>query len=233
RKLMLHEAGAKHLLYVGELSAEDEWLAREESLRITYIAAETGRESEGHGDVDPTQSLPAIAPDDAAYIFFTSGTTGTPKGILGCHKGLSHFLQWQSETFRIGPSDRAAQLTTLSFDVVLRDIFTPLVSGATLCLPDEPDNFGPDQLIAWLGREKITCLHTVPSLAQYWLAHSSGRVPLPDLRYVFFAGEPLLDTLVRRWREVLSETGEIINLYGPTETTLAKCFYRVPQVPAV
>ena len=175
------------------------------------------------------REMPSVAPDDPAYIFFTSGTTGKPKGVLGRHKGLSHFLQWQRETFGIGSADRAAQLTALSFDVVLRDILTPLTSGATLCLPDDPEDFGPDRVIDWLERESITMLHAVPSLAQFWLSHASRRdARRHGPRYVFFAGEPLLDTLVRRWRELLPVTGEVVNLYGPTETTLAKCCYRVP-----
>ncbi len=74
-------------------------------------------------------------PDDAAYIFFTSGTTGTPKGVVGSHKGLSHFLNWQRTQFAVGPTDRVAQVTGLMFDVVMREMFLPLTSGATLCIP--------------------------------------------------------------------------------------------------
>ena len=78
--------------------------------------------------------LPAPLPDDPAYVFFTSGTTGVPKAVVGVHKGLAHFVSWQRDTFGVGPSDRVAQVTGLSFDVVLREIFLPLVSGAALCL---------------------------------------------------------------------------------------------------
>ena len=175
--------------------------------------------------------LSQLSTDDAACIFFTSGTTGIPKGILGCHKSLSHFLQWQRETFAVGPRDRSAQLTSPSFDVVLRDVFLPLTSGSTLCLPADVDGIGPADLVRWLEGERITLLHTVPALAQFWLDNAPPEVSLPELRLVFFAGEPLTDTLVRRWRKAFVGGAEIINLYGPTEITLAKCFYRVPAEP--
>jgi amino acid adenylation domain-containing protein/FkbM family methyltransferase len=235
QRVMLNEAKAARLLYVGHPHAEDGWLREPGRLAVTYIDPRTGSEiNQGAGAERPAAEktagpLPTLVQDDAAYIFFTSGTTGVPKGILGNHKGLSHFLHWQRETFGIDASDRAAQLTALSFDVLLRDVFLPLVSGATLCLPDDPESAGPEQLMEWLEREEITLLHSVPSLAQYWLAHKPPSVSPRHLRHVFFAGEPLPDALVRRWREAFPGGCEIINLYGPTETTLAKCFYRVPE----
>jgi acyl-CoA synthetase (AMP-forming)/AMP-acid ligase II len=76
-----------------------------------------------------------------------------------------------------------------------------------------------------LEQEKITLLHTVPALAQSWLANIPSGISLRSLRWVFFAGEPLTDVLVQRWREAFPEAGGIVNLYGPTETSLAKCFY--------
>jgi len=166
-------------------------------------------------------------PDGAnAYIFFTSGSTGTPKAILGTHDGLAHWLAWQRETFRVVPGDRCGQLTGLSFDVVLRDVFLALTSGATLVLPTADDT----DTLRWLQRERITMTHTVPAVAEAWLHGKPDDVTLENLRCVFFAGEPLTSSLVSRWRAAFQKCA-IVNLYGPTETTLAKCFYAVPEQP--
>ncbi len=229
QRLMLEEAGAKHLLFIGERRPEEDgWVQELPSLAITSVASDTGRVIEPQAITVPEAiDLPEPSPDDPAYVFFTSGTTGTPKGILGCHKGLSHFIDWQRQTFAVGPNDRVAQLTSLSFDVLLRDVFLPLSSGATLCLPEEDNDLSADQILRWLEREGVTLLHTVPALAQTWLAYLPAGISLRALRYVFFAGEPLSEALVRRWREAFPEAGEIVNLYGPTETTMAKFFFRV------
>jgi amino acid adenylation domain-containing protein len=164
----------------------------------------------------------------AAYLFFTSGSTGRPKGVLGTHEGLAHFLAWQRAEFRIGPGDRCAHLTGLSFDVVLRDIFLPLTSGATLVVPSANNLASPGAVLDWLQMQQITSMHTVPSVVDLWLAQPSPA-PLSHLKRLFFAGEPLTSALIERFRKVIAAECELINLYGPTETTLAKCFYRVPR----
>ncbi|MGZ3610793.1 MAG: non-ribosomal peptide synthetase, partial [Ktedonobacteraceae bacterium] len=233
QQLMLREARAKYLLYLGSWRPEERWVQELPFLTVFCVESDKGQIVEPKSSLKvETGQLPALSPDDAAYIFFTSGTTGIPKAVLGCHKGLSHFLKWERETFAVGPHDRSAQLTGLSFDVVLRDVFLPLTSGATLCLPQRPDEPGLDQILLWLGREKISLLHTVPSLAQSWLASIPSGVSLQSLRWVFFAGEPLTDVLVHRWREAFPEAGQIANFYGPTETSLAKCYY-IPDTETV
>ncbi len=231
KRLMLREARAKVLLQVGD--QDDAWARDLIPEAVVRISQQSGR-SEGDAPRIPSEtSAPALGPDDPAYIFFTSGTTGTPKGVLGVHKGLSHCLAWQSRTFAVGPDDRCAQLTNISFDVVLRDVLMPLWSGATLCLP--PAGLPSDRVLSWLGSEGITVVHAVPSLAHAWLTEAPAELSLPRLRLVFSAGEPLTDGLVSRWRRVASPECGVVNLYGPTETTMVKCFYRVPDetVPGV
>lgn len=169
-------------------------------------------------------STEQAADSDHAVVFFTSGTTGTPKGILGSRKGISDFLAWQREEFSVGPEDRIPQLTGFGFDVVLRDIFLALVSGATLCLPPEEMNLASP--LKWLSQKRVTRIHAVPSLAQIWLQHAGD---LPELKTTFFAGEPLTGRLVRRWRE-RAESTRVVNLYGPAETTLARCFCDVTDL---
>ncbi|MFJ6571129.1 non-ribosomal peptide synthetase [Streptomyces sp. NPDC091292] len=190
-------------------------------------SAEGSAEGSAERATESPSQKAAPGPDKrAAYVFFTSGTTGSPHAVLGTHRGLSHFLQWQRDAFGVGPGDRCAQLTRLSFDVVLRDVLLPLVSGATLCLPAAEEDLAPDDVVPWLERERISVVHAVPTLAHAWLsAARPGAQAGP--RIVFFAGEPLTGALVERWRSVFPATGQVVNLYGPTETTLATCFHVV------
>ena len=227
QELMVHESGAAYAVVVDAEPA------------ATCLPTPVGVDSRTgaltdppHADVPRAVSKHVPPPagaggDRPAYVFFTSGTTGTPKAVLGRQNGLAHFLDWQRSTFRIAPHDRCAQLTGVSFDVVMRDVFLALVSGATLCLPANADALDPDRTLAWLSDTRATSVHTVPSLVRAWLAGRQPAGGVPSLRRTFFAGEPLTGELVRRWREACPNT-EVINLYGPTETTLAKCSYVVP-----
>ena len=226
---MLKIAGARWLLAAGGWEDPAALLAELPEARLVRIHPESGALA-GGASPEPTASLPQVSPDDPAYIFFTSGTTRFPKAVLGVHRGLSHFLAWQRETFAVTPNDRAAQFTGLSFDVVLRDLFLPLVSGAALALPPAGVLPGSESGLRWMERERITLLHTVPSIAQAWLAENPGA-RLESLRWVFFAGEPLPEALVQSWRAHFGPQTGIANLYGPTETTLAKFYAVIDERP--
>ncbi|WP_441292720.1 aminotransferase class III-fold pyridoxal phosphate-dependent enzyme [Sorangium sp. KYC3313] len=222
RALMLREAGAgghgaPGLVLVGSAAETPgaAWV-----LRVDPVSGEMP------SDIGTAELPHEPEQDRPATIFYTSGTTGTPKAILGTRDGIAHFLAWQRSTFAVTPMDRVSQLTSLSFDAMLRDVFLPLTSGATLCLPDPR----AESTIAWLRQARVTVVHAVPSLAEHWLRQDEGATRLPQLRLTFLSGEPLNSDLVRRWRLVAPDT-EITNLYGPTETTMIKCCYRVPAEP--
>lgn len=187
----------------------------------------------------PARTLPdpaTLSPDAPAYVFFTSGSTGVPKGVLGRHGGLGQFLAWERGLLGAAPGDRVGWRTNLEFDVVLRDLFLPLVAGATLVVPDVADLGDPASMLRWLDRESVTLLHITPSLADVLLAERDEQPAASArpraLRAVLFAGEPLTAHTVRRWRDLIGDGARLFNLYGPTETTLAKCVYEVPDVPA-
>lgn len=161
--------------------------------------------------------------DVPSTLFFTSGSTGIPKAIVGARRGFLHFIHWQGCAFGIGPGDRVSFLTTIGFDVSLRDLFLPLLYGATLVIPNEEDTTTPQATLAWLARMRITHVHTVPSIARLW-----ARTPKEDflnIRFLFLAGEKLTRPLVSELHHAFPEIGQIVNLYGPTETTLAKFFH--------
>ncbi len=180
---------------------------------------------------------PALAPAGPAdpaikYIYFTSGTTGAQKGVIGNLVALGHFSAWQRSMFGETSGPISAQLTELGFDVFLRDTMFALTSGKLMALPPrEVADIEPAEMMRWLEREKVTAIHSVPSLARAWLDACPPEIKLPELRCIFFVGEPLDSTLVERWRARFRPDTEIVNLYGTTETGPAKCWFRVPQPP--
>jgi non-ribosomal peptide synthetase component F len=210
-------------------SASDDPAAAPPPRRELEVCPDTGvvRGDVGRSSGEP---LPEVSGKDPAYIMFTSGTTGPAKAVVGSHRGISHFVCWERETFGIGPGDRVAQLTSLSFDPVLRDVFVPLSSGATVCLPD-PEATRPPAVIEWLNAERITVIHVVPSVAHWWLAQARPHTRVHSLRHVLFAGEPLTANLVSRWRQMFPGAA-VANLYGPTETTQSKCFTPIGEPAA-
>jgi amino acid adenylation domain-containing protein len=163
-------------------------------------------------------SLP-IEPRGLAYLAFTSGSTGVPKGIAGTHAPLSHFLDWHAETFDLGASDRGSVLSGLAHDPLLRDLFAPLWTGGTLCVPDPDAMARPGWLSAWMARERVTVAHLTPAMGQL-LAQDAAPGSLPDLRRAFFAGDVLTGRDLARVRR-LAPAVRPVNFYGATETPQA------------
>lgn len=201
--------------------------------RTFVVAADTGRIIGHHPDSRRLEKseLPRVRADDASYVFFTSGTTGRPRAVKGSHRSLSHFLRWQKDTFRIAPGDRISQLTNTMFDVVLREIFLPLSSGATLSLPNRnPAVSSADlhRVMEWIAADGITVLHAVPTLLELWMEQGDPSSKVKSVRLIFSAGEALTGAFAERIRERFP-SAEIVNLYGPTEATLAKSYFRLSQ----
>lgn len=168
-----------------------------------------------------------VGPDDTAYIAFTSGSTGQPKGVIGRHGPLSHFLPWQTREFDLTPSDRFSMLSGLSHDPLQRDIFTALWVGATICIPEANIMSLSSRLAAWMADQGITFAHLTPAMAQVLTENPPPNHQLTALRYAFFVGDRLTRRDVMRLRH-LAPNVTCINSYGSTETQRAVGYYRVP-----
>jgi amino acid adenylation domain-containing protein len=178
----------------------------------------------------PFDPQTAVAPDDLAYITFTSGSTGQPKAIMGAHRSLAHFFQWHAATFALDQTDRFSMLAGLAHDPLLRDVFTPLWLGATLCIPDPEQIGAPGWLPRWLREQAISVMHLTPALGQL-LDEATGREPLTALRYAFFGADVLTGRDIERLRALAPAT-TCVNFYGASETPQAVGYHIVSPTSA-
>jgi len=173
--------------------------------------------------------------DDGCYIVYTSGSTGAGKAILGCHKSLSHFIHWELKTFNIDETIRVGQLAQITFDASFRDILVPLCAGGTLCIPGVQTKAHPSRLIAWMEHAGIQVIHCVPAVFKMLtkeLQQEEKTLPrLRELKYIFMAGEVLFVRDIAAWRAAAGTHTELVNLYGTSESTMAKTFHRIGQLP--
>src|SRR5262249_507324 len=162
-------------------------------------------------------------PDDLCYIYFTSGSTGQPKAIAGRLKGIDHFIRWEIDSLGLREGVRVSQLLSLSFDGSLRDLFVPLSCGGVVCVPPSREQvIEAAQLVRWLEEQRVNVIDCVPSVFRAMVNVGMTADRLKGLRYILMAGEVLSSADVGRWMDVFGERVQLINLYGTSETTMAK-----------
>ncbi|HJW86005.1 MAG TPA: AMP-binding protein, partial [Candidatus Brocadiaceae bacterium] len=120
-------------------------LAIDDNLHLSSI-----RETDVPESCAISEDLGLPGPDDSNYIMYTSGSTGEPKAIVGCHKSLSHFMHWEVQEFGFDEQVKVSQFPPVTFDASLRDIFVPLITGGRVCIPEKEVKTNVKHLIEWL-----------------------------------------------------------------------------------
>jgi amino acid adenylation domain-containing protein len=171
---------------------------------------------------------PAL-PDDVAYIMFTSGTTGMPKGVPILHRNISALLEHIVPRFDLGPGRRVSQASDLAFDSSVWDLCAAWGSGAALVVPGRSELARPARFIA---RERITHWFSVPSLINFAdRLHDLTPGRMPELRWSVFGGDLLTLDQARKW-QAAAPNSALVNAYGPTETTVVCAEYPLARDPA-
>ncbi|WP_410656968.1 amino acid adenylation domain-containing protein [Amycolatopsis sp. lyj-112] len=167
----------------------------------------------------PASALPD--PDSTAYVLYTSGSTGEPKGVEYSHRGLAEVTRWHITEFDVRPEDRVSQIHSVAFDTSQHEIWPTLCGGAEL-VPYERSVVAPE-LATWLDELEVTMFFVPTPLGEaLWAAGAE----LPALRWMIFAGSPLT--------QLPPETGyRICDAYGPTETFITTSHLLEPSAATV
>jgi amino acid adenylation domain-containing protein len=183
---------------------------------------------------DALDSFPATRPTDGcresdlAYILYTSGSTGEPKGVMLSHRNALAFVDWAAEEFDVGAADRLSSHAPLHFDLSVFDLYAAAKAGATTVLVPGAASVFPRELVRLIDAEAITVWYSVPSILSLLVLRGGLEgSEFPRLRTILFAGEVFPGKYLFRLMDLLPHV-RFANLYGPTETNVCT-WYEVPR----
>ena len=187
--------------------------------RTLHVLDETAAQESAAGD------LPRVSGDDLAYVLYTSGSTGAPKGVRVLHRNVVNFLHGMRERPGLSADDAVLAATTLSFDIAGLELYLPLVCGARVVIADDTQHRDPGALLLLMRERRVSVAQCTPTLLRILLAEDRNAV-LQRVK-LLVGGEELPRDLAAA---ALPACRELWNMYGPTETTIWSAAHRVDAV---
>ncbi len=220
RDAMLADAGARLVLTQSVLSPD---------VPAAYRAVAVD-ELEPAPVVGPAS--PRVKPDDVAYVVYTSGSAGTPKGVMVSHRGAANTIVDVNRRFAVTRNDTVLALANLGFDLSVYDLFGVLGVGGTVVVPDARRRGDPSHWAELIAAHEVTLWNSVPAQMQMlgeYLAGASG-VELPSLRLALLSGDWIPVDLPDRIRSRVPQL-ELVALGGATEAAIWSIFHEIRDVP--
>ncbi len=204
--------------------------------RVRLVLSNVGWQGEGIQTLDLTgppgvaddQTPTGATPDDLAYVLYTSGTTGEPKGVMISHRSVVNVVSDCNRRFGVGPADRFIAVSAFNFDLSVYDVFGALSAGAAIVLPDADKAADPEHWLDLCDRFGVTIWNSVPAIASLMAEHlasessteaSEADPRLESLRLVMMSGDRIPPALpAALWR--IKPDLTLVSLGGPTETTI-------------
>ena len=196
-------------------------IADEEIVMIEFNKEENGKlktfESKSEKEIQPRNQTN----EDFSYIMYTSGSTGRPKGVKVKESSVINLARAQIYVWDLGPGDVIAQFASIGFDASISEIYTSILSGASLAVLGQNERLGSDFVTA-MNKMKVSAITLPPSALNIYSPDD-----LPSLRKVITAGEACTLNTAMKWTSV--ENVRFFNAYGPTEGTVcATCHEYIP-----
>ncbi|MGW4059289.1 amino acid adenylation domain-containing protein [Amycolatopsis sp. NPDC004747] len=223
---VLTDAGVAHVVTITELTGS----VSVPAAQLVLDTAATGRRLADADPADPTDAerRARLTPDTPAYVLYTSGSTGRPKGVVIAHRAITNRLHHMQHQIPLGADDRLLQKTPAGFDVTVREVFWPLLAGASIVVADPDGHRDPAYIAETIVAEDITITHFVPSGLKVFLAEPDAA-KCTSLRRVVCGGEALPAELQAWFAAVLP--ADLFNVYGPTEAAVDVTSMRCPRNP--
>ena len=170
------------------------------------------------------EPAPKVWPEALAYVLYTSGSTGAPKGVMQSHRNVLHHIRAYTNALHLGAEDRLLLLASYTFDAAVMDVYGALLNGAALYLYDLKRE-GFESLSGFLREHGITVLHCTPTVFRHFVAHLAEGERLESVRLLVLGGEQAHAEDFAAFKQHFAEGCLMVNGLGPTESTLALQYF--------
>ena len=232
-QFVLEDCGIEHVISANEMSKSLAGLAGTFRGRVYGVDLDIGISTLSWEQIAEHSEEPPgvwIIDQDLAYIMYTSGSTGHPKGMMHTHHGSISYARWGTQHVSLTADDRVASHAPLHFDLSIFDFFSTAQVGATVVLVPEPVTKFAASWTEYIEKERISVVFTVPfTLIQMLELGVMEQRNLESLRWILFGGEPFPPKHLRALMSKLPKT-RFTNVYGPAEAPSCTC-YDLPPFP--